>query len=519
MRFFRVSILILFLAVACKVSGQLPDGSILNKRISLKIQDRSIASVLDLISEEAGIYFSYDATLIDSEKKISLKAINKTISEILAEIIGNDDFRFNELNNHIIINIKEPESSPVVSQIPDSAKSGFIRFAGKVTDRKSHEPIQYANISLVNKPIGTISNTDGDYVLKLNEKFRNDTVAFSCLGYATKKVRLNNSGIMDLIELDPISVKIKEVKVTAITPDEILKKIIENIPVNYPAESILMTSFYRETIKQDDNYINVSEAVMEILKSPYTNDLRDDKVRMIKGRKSPGVKTFKWINFKLQGGPYTITKLDIVKTNETFLNQEFRSYYKYDIRDVIWFKSHPAFVLRFKPYKTIGFPCFSGELIVDRESFAIMHASFTYGRPALNLVGKSMIRKKPNGVSVRPVSVEYIVDYSLYDGKWFLNTASSSVEFRVRSQEDQVNTSYSSLSELLVTDLKRSNLRRFPKDEEFTFKDIFSETISGYDENFWENYNIIKPDEDLKNAIKNFRINQEQPSGSSATHK
>ena len=187
---------------------------------------------------------------------------------------------------------------------------------------------------------------------------------------------------------------------------------------------------------------------MEILKAPYTKETRDDKVRIIKGRKSPYVSRFKWINFKLQGGPYTITYLDVVKTMETFLNPEYRNYYKYDIKDVVWYKTHPAFVLRFRPFRAVGFPCFGGEMIVDRETYAVMHVNFTFGRPALTLVGKSLVRKKPKGVNVRAVSLEYAVDYVPFSGKWFLNTASSTIAFKIRSREDRINSVYTSQSEL-----------------------------------------------------------------------
>ncbi len=510
----RIGILAFILAAALSVAGQLPDGSILQKRVSLKIQDRSIASILDLISEQAGVYFSYDASLVDSEKQVSLKAINKTINEVLSEILGTNDFVFKELNNHIIITFRETTVAVETDGPSDSVKTQPLLFSGKVIDKKTREPVQFASVSLFKKPIGTITNQDGEYTLKINPANRLDTIAFSCVGYAGKLIKpadLNNNA---LVELESISIKIKEVRVKAISPDEILKKIIENLPLNYPDESIMMTSFYRETVRQDDEYINVSEAVMEILKASYMKEGRDDKVRIIKGRKSPDVSRFRWINFKLQGGPYTITFLDVVKTLETFLNPEYREYYKYDIREVIWYKTHPAFVLQFKPLRNIGFPCFNGEMIVDRETYAIMNVKFSFGRPALSLAGKSMIRKKPRGVNVRPVAVEYMVDYALFSEKWYLSRASSLIEFKIRSREDRINSVYTSLSEMLVTDFKKTSLRRFPKEEEFTYRDIFSDAIVNYDEEFWENYNTIKPNEDLRKAIKNFKFDPAQSADS-----
>lgn len=510
MRLNSIGILAFILMAAYTSRGQPQDGSILQKRVTLRVQERPIASILEIISDQAGVYFSYDASLIDSEKEISLKANNKTIDEILQEIIGADNFQFKELKNHIIIAFREPEvfiSDPVKKT--SLVENTFI-YSGKIIDRKTKEPIHSVNISLNKKPVGTISNQDGDFILKLNTSFDQDTILFSCIGYALKLMPLLELKNQTTISLDPISIRIKEVRVTAVTPEEIIRKIIENIPQNYGNEPMMMTSFYRETVRQDENYINVSEAVMEILKSPYLKITREDKVRIIKGRKSPDVKSFKWINFKLQGGPYTITKLDVIKTMETFLDSEFKDYYKYEIKDVIWYKNHPAFIIGFKPLKNVGFPCFNGEMIVDRETFALMQASFTFGRPALNLVGKSMVKKKPTGVKVRPIALKYKVEYAYYSGKWFLNTASALLEFKVRSREDKINSIYESVSDLLVTDIKKTNLKRFPKEEVFSFKDIFSETIINYDEEFWENFNTIKPTEDLKNAIRNFRLENGQ---------
>ena len=127
----------------------------------------------------------------------------------------------------------------------------------------------------------------------------------------------------DVIVMKPVSIRIKEVRVVATTPEKLLQNIRDHLLVNYSEDSKLMTGFYRETIKQDEEYINVSEAVVEILKAPYSNPTRSDLVRIIKGRRSPDVKPFQWLNFKLQGGPFTITRLDIVKTVESFIDKEY----------------------------------------------------------------------------------------------------------------------------------------------------------------------------------------------------
>jgi hypothetical protein len=107
-------------------------------------------------------------------------------------------------------------------------------------------------------------------------------------------------------------------------------------------------------------------------------------------------------------------------------------------------------------------------------------------------------------VKAKPVFTSYEVNYQQYNDKWHLTNVKASVKFKVRSRNDKINSEYHSISDLLITDIQDTELRRFERDESlFTQRDIFVEMINNYDPNFWENYNIIKPDEDLQNAFKN----------------
>ena len=46
-----------------------------------------------------------------------------------------------------------------------------------------------------------------------------------------------------------------------------------------------------------------------------------------------------------------------------------------------------------------------------------------------------------------------------------------------------------------------SNVQSIPQNERISTKRIFAETKSSYDKNFWEQFNIILPEEDLKRDI------------------
>jgi len=500
---FRKLFVILFaiLLLSTSLKAQQQNGSVFENRVTISQINQNINSILDQISWQAGVFFSYDASILNSTQKYSIEVTDKSLYTVLNQLFNGVDFKFTELENQVIISKKTDEKLPD-EIILDSIPVKYFFLSGKIVDDKKENPIKYASVSLVNKPIGTISNVDGNFLLKIHPDFIRDSIVISCMGYAQMMMPAYKILDEDVIVMTPVSIRIKEVKVTATTPERLLSHIRENLSLNYSDDSKLMTAFYRETIQQDNNYINVSEAVIEILKAPYSNALRNDLVRVIKGRRSPDVKPFQWLNFKLQGGPFTITRLDIVKTVESFIHVEYQNSYDYNISRVIWYNENPVYILEFKPVAEFNDLGFVGEIYVHRETFAIIHVNFRYNKSGLNNAESVMIKRKPKGVKAKPTYTNYEINYQQYLDKWHLANVKASVKFKVRSRNDKINSEYHSVSELLITDIQNTELKKFDRDESFTQRDIFVEMISNYDPDFWENYNIIKPDEDLQNAFK-----------------
>ena len=500
---FRKLFVILFaiLLLSASLKAQQQNGSVFENRVTISQKNQNINSILDQISWQAGVFFSYDASILNSTQKYSIEVTDKSLYTVLNQLFYGEEFKFTELENQVIISKKTDEKLPDEIKL-DSIPVKYFFLSGKIVDDKKENPIKYASVSLVNKPIGTISNVDGNFLLKIHPDFIRDSIVISCMGYAQMMMPAYKILDEDVIVMRPVSIRIKEVKVTATTPERLLSHIRENLSLNYSDDSKLMTAFYRETIQQDNNYINVSEAVIEILKAPYSNALRNDLVRVIKGRRSPDVKPFQWLNFKLQGGPFTITRLDIVKTVESFIHEEYQNSYDYNISRVIWYNENPVYILEFKPIAEFDDLGFVGEIYVHRETFAIIHVNFRYNKSGLKNAESVMIKRKPKGVKAKPTYTNYEINYQQYLDKWHLANVKASVKFKVRSRNDKINSEYHSVSELLITDIQNTELKKFDRDESFTQRDIFVEMISNYDPDFWENYNIIKPDEDLQNAFK-----------------
>ena len=94
-----------------------------------------------------------------------------------------------------------------------------------------------------------------------------------------------------------------------------------------------------------------------------------------------------------------------------------------------------------------------------------------------------MIKKKPRGVKAKPSFVQYSVNYQLYRGKWYLLSARASVKFKIRSKRDKLKSEFHSVSDILITNIQNTDLKRFTRNEQFTQRDVFVEFIDEYDQN------------------------------------
>ena len=93
--------------------------------------------------------------------------------------------------------------------------------SGTVFEKNGENPVEYVNIGIVGKNIGTISDLNGKYTLQFDTEYYNDTLRFSCIGYHSYSVKvsdfikLNNGNVnleKRLYDLTEVVVRPKKVK-------------------------------------------------------------------------------------------------------------------------------------------------------------------------------------------------------------------------------------------------------------------------------------------------------------------
>ena len=381
-----------------------------------------------------------------------------------------------------------------------------IVLKGKVVDDESGVPLVFATVAVKESNVAIVTNIDGEFTLKIWDPVNSKNLEVTYLGYKNKTVlisEMRDNGYKNIISLEPAPIPIKEIIVKPIDPVEIVEKAISRIRDNYESVPNLMTAFYRETIRKNRTYVSLGEAVVEIFKAPYSNDLRYDGTRIYKGRKSADVEKMDTILFKLQGGPVSVLQLDIVKNTESILTKEAMEYYDYSLSSVIEIDNKPHYIINFiqKPY--VDIPLFMGSLFIEMDSYAITEAEFGFNLSDKVAASSIFIRKKPLGMEVTPEIATYRTKFREQDGIWYFAYSRAEVRFKVNWKKKLFNTYYTTMSEIAITDRTDQEVIKFAGKEKIKYSDVFSEQVNAFtDDEFWGDYNVIEPDQSIESAIR-----------------
>jgi hypothetical protein len=490
--FFPVFLILFFANTGISIQAQ---QSLFEDEINLSRTTGEIGQFLKEIGRKGNFSFTYTSQ-IQVHRMASVMQKRQTVKNHLSDIFRYDSIQFLEQNNKILLIPLRKKNPPVLH---------FRLIRGLVIDSKTRRPLPYANIFLFAKNTGTVTNTNGRFELKVTPADMTDTLGISYIGYKWLTLPLASlDTLLVIARLSSERIQIREIIVKPLDPIYILTKAIEKIPLNYDRKSALFTGFFRESTQQDNKNISLSEAVINIFKEPYTS-MRDDQIKIFKGRKGSNTDEKEFIEFVVQGGLYNTLKLDIVKNLPTFLDAEYFPLYEYRLERIVTHFERPTYAITFDQREGVKYPCYRGKVYVDVSSFAIVGASFEMSDRGMNFATGIYIKKSPRRVGVKPINAYYQVFYRPFHGKWNLSNARSEVLIRVRrkkdKQQDKFNSLFSSVSEFVITGKDTANVTRFKTDEVSRPRDILEDQIRETDFEFWGNENIIIPDEPIEKTL------------------
>ena len=383
------------------------------------------------------------------------------------------------------------------------AQNTFVTVNGTLKDAKTGEKINYAAITVPNTGVGTVSNSDGDFMLKVNTSLNAVYFEVSHLGYATTRFKISEAvGKEKTYYLETQPVSLREISVVTKDAREIVETALRNIKKNYSEVPDMMTGFYRESVRQRRAYLSVSEAVVDIYKAPYLS-LTNDRVKIYKGRKASSVKKADTLMVRLQGGPSISMMLDVVKNTDLGIALDNLDNYQFEFGSLVTIDNKLNWVINFSPAVIKEQPLYFGKLYIQQDNFAITRAEFSLDLRDEDKASRLFVQEKPSGLVFIPTSTGYLVTYKEQNGKYYLDYVRVDLKFRCDWKRRLFKNSYTLMSELAVTDRQEDNIVKFANQEVFRSNMVFTDKVEAFaDVDFWGENNIIEPDNSIENAIK-----------------
>ncbi len=382
--------------------------------------------------------------------------------------------------------------------------TSYLEIEGLIVDHKTAEPIVFASAVVTGTSISTVSNNDGEFILKVPMSKSTGSISFTHLGYENAVVPIAElSGGKNHIKLKAVSVLIDEVVIRKIDPKNLIIAALNKVKENYNTNPEMQTGFYRETVQQNRKYVAVAEAVVDIYRSGYRTSFDSDKLKIYKGRKSADVKKMDTLVVKLQGGPKTSLMLDLVKNPGDLLDPEMLEYYEFNLTGIISIGNRETYVVAFNQLPGVEMPLYKGNAYIDVETSAFAGFDFRLSERGIKFASEVLVRKKPADLNVTINNANYLVRYRKDTESWCLSYVRSELDMTTKWKRNLFKSDYGLMLEMAVTDRDLQQVEKFTGKESVKMDDVFTEQVSSFeDANFWGEYNTIKPDESIEVAIE-----------------
>jgi hypothetical protein len=380
----------------------------------------------------------------------------------------------------------------------------FKEFKGVVINARSKKSLEFATLSVTNTNISSVSNVDGEFSLKVPTESLGESVLISYLGFKSLSMPISDlKEEGNRIEMLESFEKLPDVNIADVDPYLVMKRAMENRSQNTVSEPLIVEAFYRESIKKRRTYASLSEAVVDIYRSPFAAESKD-YATLVKARKSTDYNKIDTLVIKLQGGPYNNIGMDMVRNRDLFFSSDMFDIYKFRFDKMVNMNNKNVYVIDFEQKGSIVEPFYKGKLYVDADSYALVKTEFSLNLANLVKAKRFFVKKKPFNADVIPLDTKYIVDYRELNGKWYFNYSRIELSFKIKWDKKLFNSIYNISIEMAVTDWKVNEEKKVVRSRDRMRRNvILTDQASGFsDPRFWGERNVIEPDKSIDNAIR-----------------
>lgn len=371
-------------------------------------------------------------------------------------------------------------------------------FNGKITDEQN-TPLSSVSIRLQKNGIGTISNQAGIFKLNVPQSFLQDTVLFSSIGYAAKKIAVSqlSSDKQNVILLNSKTQILEEVIVKPTDPITIIQTAINNIANNYLNTPHITHGFYRINTKKGNEYLMLSEAVFDILNYGYTSD-KGNKFSLVKSRYIQDEEGIHGIDLGVK--PKGLYDADIIKTitESEFLSKSGLKKHKFKLHKTIKYNDADTYVINFEPKEDSKESLYSGKIYIDKWSHAFVYIEYQRSEKGIQYAqygdGATRAMLKLVGMKIDINGERHVASYQNFNGKWVLSAAKETHLWNFKNNRQFYDFPARIELDYIVTGIDTANTLVFDSKASVGNNKLIEFQHTETKTDFWKDYNILLPD-------------------------
>ncbi|MDO7885258.1 carboxypeptidase-like regulatory domain-containing protein [Hymenobacter cheonanensis] len=381
---------------------------------------------------------------------------------------------------------------------------------GRVLDAETHQPIPNAQVGIGSNRLGTSTNQQGRFALRVPAAYQASELEVALLGYRPYRRPLPPLPAPELlIELQLSPASLGTVTVTA-SAEGIIREAVARIPRNYPVRPSQLTGFYRESDDEAtrQRYDYLVEGVLRVHKAGYQHPGDPGAVQVLESRRvdlRPALPDSVLAPIDWVAGALVPQRFDFVHTRAEFISAAHFKEYQYRFSPQTTFQGRAVYVITFEPRPGTRRANFAGEVYIDERSYAFLGARW---------------HRTPAGIRRERLLVfdarerAYRADYQPYAGRYYLksiwyNTLGQPQAGRVRHH----------LAEFVTTAIDTAQGPSPGYQERSQYADVFLRNPVPYDSAFWQHYTTVLPSQALLDQARQRQadtlLRRPAPAGSS----
>jgi TonB-linked SusC/RagA family outer membrane protein len=159
------------------------------QKINITQKDISLEKLFKEITRQSGYSFIYTTNVIQKAKKVTVKATNASVDEVLKTCLKEQGLTFSIVDNYIIIKEDDDEKDKIFNASP------LITVTGKVLDEDGG-PLQNVSVVVKGTQAGTTTNTEGAFKIEVSDL--QAVLIFSYVGYYPVEKKASTGADMNI---------------------------------------------------------------------------------------------------------------------------------------------------------------------------------------------------------------------------------------------------------------------------------------------------------------------------------